>query len=82
VRASLFIFLALFLDLLQYLAGTTVWFLYFRHKERQGTLEEEQFLAPREMNWPTWTLFYSKATSMLVAYAVYIIPFLASKFLS
>jgi len=82
LRAALFIFLALFFDFLQYLSGTTIWFLYFRHKENEGTTEEDEFQAPTSLNWMTWTLFYLKATLVLIAYVIYIIPFLASKFAS
>ena len=80
LRAALFIFLALLFDFLQYLSGTTIWFLYFRRKEKEGTTQIAEFEAPASINWPTWTLFYLKATLMLIAYAAYIIPFLASKF--
>jgi len=81
LRGALFIFLALLFDLLQYLAGTVIWFLYFRHKERHGTSETEEFVAPEKLTWPTWILFYLKSTMMFVAYAVYIIPFVARKFI-
>ena len=80
VQAALFIFLALFLDLLQYLVGTFTWFVYFRHKERAGTAEDAEFLAPAWINWPTWGLFCLKTTAMLVAYLGFILPFLFSKF--
>ena len=80
LRAALFIFLALFLDFLQYLVGTVIWFLYFRYKEKHGATENDEFLAPEKLTWPTWVLFYLKSTMMLVAYAAYIIPFLVGKF--
>jgi len=47
LQGALFIFLALFFDLLQYLLGTFTWFLYFRKKERAGTPPDREFLAPR-----------------------------------
>jgi len=78
VRAALFIFLALLFDFLQYVLGTTIWFVYFRYKEKKGTKGTDEFLAPTWINWPTWVLFYLKSVMMLVAYACYIIPFLAS----
>ena len=81
-RAALFIFLALFFDFLQYLVGTLIWFLYFRYKETHGTSEEDEFLAPGRLTWPTWTPFHLKSAMMLVAYAAYIIPFLARKFVA
>jgi hypothetical protein len=52
---------------------------YYRYKERRGTQENDEFLAPPQLNWPMWSLFYLKSAMMLVAYACYIIPFLASK---
>jgi len=80
LKAAFFIFLALLFDFLQYVLGTTIWFAYFRHKENEGTKEGAEFLAPRQLNWPTWAVFYLKSAMMLVAYGCYIIPFLASRF--
>jgi hypothetical protein len=57
LRVVLLIFLTLFFDFLQYLSGTTIWFLYFRHKEKQGMTEEDEFQAPTGLNWATWSLF-------------------------
>jgi hypothetical protein len=82
VRAALLIFLALFCDLLQYLAGTVIWFLYFRYKEKRRTAENLTFYAPSVLTWPTWTLFGIKIAMMLLAYAHYIIPFLVTKFVT
>jgi len=82
LRAALFVTLALTFDFLQYLTGTITWFLYFRHKEKQGTSEKHEFQAPAQLNWPTWTLFYLKCAAMLVAYVAYILPFLVAKFFS
>ena len=79
LRAALFIFVALSLDLLQYLTGTLTWHRYFLYKEKQGTLPTAKFEAPRWINWPTWTLFWLKAASMLFAYLL-ILPFLWGKF--
>jgi hypothetical protein len=80
LKAAFFIFLSLLFDFLQYVSGTTIWFVYFRHKEKQGTKEGTEFLAPPQLNWPTWSLFYLKSLMMLIAYSCYIIPFLASSF--
>jgi hypothetical protein len=80
LKAALFIFLALLFDLLQYVFGAITWFVYFRHKEGKGTEEDAEFLAPPELNWPTWALFYLKTAMMLIAYVCYILPFLATKF--
>jgi hypothetical protein len=80
LQAALFIFLALFFDLLQYLVGTLTWFVFFRNKERAGTSADKEFLAPAWINWPTWFLFCLKAACMLVAYLGFILPFLFSTF--
>jgi hypothetical protein len=79
LKAAVFIFLALVLDFLQYFVGTSIWFVFYRYKERQGTQELSEFLAPSQLNWPMWGLFYLKSAMMLIAYAVYIIPFLISR---
>jgi len=80
LQGALFIFLALFFDLLQYLVGTFTWFGYFRMKERAGTPENAAFLAPAWINWPTWFLFSVKAGCMLIAYLGFILPFLFTTF--
>jgi hypothetical protein len=80
LKAAFFIFLSLMFDFLQYVLGTTIWFVYFRHKEKQGTQEGVEFLAPPQLNWPTWILFYLKSAMILIAYGCYIVPFLASVF--
>jgi len=79
-RAALFIFAALFLDFLQYLIGTFVWFVVFRRAEIGGTKWKQEFEVPLWLNWPTWTLFSLKSFSLLVAYLFFILPFLIGKF--
>jgi hypothetical protein len=80
LKAAVLISLSLLLDILQYVLGATIWFVYFRHKEKKGTKEGDDFLAPPQLNWPTWLIFYLKTAVMLIAYGCYIIPFLASRF--
>jgi hypothetical protein len=70
------------LDFLQYLIATTTWFVYFRYKEKQKIGENDTFLAPTQLNWAGWCLFYLKSTSILIAYAGFIIPFLMQKFVA
>jgi hypothetical protein len=80
--AALFIFLAIGFDFLQYLAGTAIWFTYFRYKEKRGLSEEDGFEAPEQLTWPTWSFFCLKSAMMLIAYFGYIIPFLVRKFVA
>jgi len=80
LRAALWITVALLCDFLQYLIGSITWFLYFRRKEKQQIPNTEEFQAPEQLNWPTWFLFCLKAVLTIVAYAVYIIPYLIRRF--
>jgi hypothetical protein len=79
-RGAFFIFLGLFLDLLQYLVGTIIWFAVFRYQEKRGLEEDDEFYPRAELNWPTWLLFWAKVASVMVAYLAYILPFLVRKF--
>lgn len=78
--AAICICIAIIFDFLQYVVGATIWFLYFRRKEKEGVKDEAKFKAPPHLNWPTWTLFFLEAAFLLVAYGAFIIPFLVRKF--
>jgi hypothetical protein len=56
------------LDLLQYALATAVWGIFQRRKELGGTLEEADFKAPRQFNWPTIVLFAAKVSTIAWAY--------------
>jgi len=71
------IVIALGLDLLHYLAATTVWGTYNTIKEYQDTSESAEFQAPRLINWPALAFFWAKIVIMLWAYG-YILKFLLS----
>jgi hypothetical protein len=60
----------LILDVLQYITGSIIWGAYNRHKEKQNTKENEEFLAPRKLNWPTNFLFWAKFVSITLAYCL------------
>jgi hypothetical protein len=66
--AALLIVIGLTLDLLHYIAGSLVWGIYHRIKERAPTKETTEFLAPRQINWPALVLFWSKTAVMVTAY--------------
>lgn len=78
--ATRFIVIGLALDLLQYVAGTLIWGIYNGLKERAGTEEETEFLAPRPINWPTIVFFWAKTIVMIYAYAL-LIRFLVNRIL-
>jgi hypothetical protein len=82
INASFVIVLALLLDLLQYLVSTTILFGYFRYKENQKPKPrpETEFEIPPSLNWPSFAFFYLKTSALLIAYAIYIIPYLWWRF--
>lgn len=61
LKAALFIFLSLLFDFLQYFVGAIIWFVYFRHKEKQETIEAVEFLAPPQLNCQPGVFFISNA---------------------
>lgn len=80
LRAALFIFLALTFDFLQYLVSASIWFWFFRKKEKECIQPDVQFEAPVYLPWPGWVLFFLKSAMLLIAYAGFIVPFLLRKF--
>jgi hypothetical protein len=80
INASFFIVIALGLDLLQYLTSSTIWLQYFRYKEKHGAKLDTEFDAPAWINWPSFFFFYLKSLALLIAYALYIIPYLWWRF--
>jgi hypothetical protein len=79
-QAAFFIFIALVMDLFQYLAGAGIWFVYFRIKEKQRTAPTTKFEAPVWINWPVNSLFVLKALFMIIAYVGFIVPYLFCTF--
>jgi hypothetical protein len=65
--AAILIVMGLTLDLLQYVVCSAVWGIYNRIKERNVD-KDCDFLAPRQINWPALTFFWSKTIVMVVAY--------------
>ena len=59
---------ALALDFLQSLYGTVAWGVFHRRKERAGVDNETEFKAPRQINWPTNSLFTAKVAALSAAY--------------
>jgi hypothetical protein len=55
------------LDLLHYIAGSLVWGIFHRHKEKKIT-EDAEFKAPKELNWVTLFFFWFKIIPIIGAY--------------
>lgn len=56
------------LDLLQYAFGAALWGLYQWHKEKSGASENDEFTAPRAINWPALVCFWLKVSAIALAY--------------
>ncbi|HEX5733940.1 MAG TPA: hypothetical protein VF131_13990 [Blastocatellia bacterium] len=63
-----FLIAGLGLDLFHYAYGTLAWGIYNGLKERDGTKEGTEFLAPRPINWPTLFFLWSKVIAISIAY--------------
>lgn len=59
---------ALALDFLQYAVASVVWASFNRLKEYQAVGADEEFLAPRWINWPALFCFWVKTALLAVAY--------------
>lgn len=64
---TILLIIGLGLDLLQYLAGSIIWGIYSRIKEKSG-IKQEEFEAPRQINWLNLFLFWLKIVPIVLAY--------------
>lgn len=70
VLAGTFAVVALAFDFLQSLYGTVAWGILHRRKELAGVDDEHVFKAPRQINWPTNTLFVVKVVALVACYSL------------
>lgn len=68
ISAAILLVSGLTLDLLHYVAGSLIWGIYNRVKERGGQGEDADFKAPAQLNWPLLFFFWSKTAVMALAY--------------
>jgi hypothetical protein len=61
---------ALASDFLQSVYGTLAWGRFHRSKELKGVSAEEDFHAPRAINWPTNTFFWTKVIAVTFSYVL------------
>ncbi len=61
---------ALTADFLQSLYGTVAWGVFHRQKELAGLDNQEEFKAPRQINWPTNVLFGIKVLALALRYGL------------
>ena len=62
--------LSIAFDLLHYVSSTVAWGLYFRHKDKQGVPRDQEFRAPRQLNWPALAFFWTKTVLTLIGLAL------------
>ena len=75
LKAGCFAVAALAADFLQYAYGTAAWGLLHRKKELAGVAPDEDFKAPRSINWPSTLLFWLKTLAIVVTYIYLLIYF-------
>lgn len=84
VLPALFFVAALAFDYFQYVYATIAWGLFHRVKEVQAAKtkdgEQDDFKAPRSINWPSVTLLWLKVFLLAGGYMV-LLRFLSSKLL-
>lgn len=56
-------------DLLQYMWASAAWGVYSRRKELDESItKDSEFLAPKEINWPTIGFFWVKSALVILGY--------------
>ena len=69
--------LGLALDLCHYIVAASSWGIYQRYKEKAGIGEDEEFGAPRYINWTPNIFFWFKVVATLIGYGALLELFLA-----
>ena len=76
--AGVLLVVSLALDFFQYVAGTIVWGVYQRIKEKQVASENEEFGAPGWINLPENVFLYLKLTATGIAYVMIVVAMFGS----
>ena len=61
---------ALALDLVHYIIGSVVWFVFYREQEKIGRSEEKEIDHSAWLELPIWIPFFLKTACVLTAYAM------------
>lgn len=80
IYSAFFIAMSLLCDISQYIYQTIVWKKFFDEKELKRTPENEDILAPREMNTIPQILFWAKVILVGIAYLLIIIYLVSNIF--
>lgn len=70
VWPAILIVIGLGIDLLQYVVASIIWGTFGRQKEKSGVGIEEEFEAPRELNWPGLVFYGAKVSVIGLAYGL------------
>ncbi len=72
IPATLFLMLALAVDLLHYVIAWWLWAGFCRIKEWKGSEHDDKFKSPRWMNWPALVFWHLKIAFVAIGYTVLI----------
>ena len=67
--SAVVLIIVLALDFLQYVSGSLLWGGFMKVKESSGVKKDDEFSAPRAINWPALTFFWLKVVAIAVSYA-------------
>ena len=79
VLAAFFVALSLGFDLFQYIAGSLIWLIFHRVKEKHGVKADDEIKASPWLNKPILFFFIAKIVSLILGY-ILILIFLAGRF--
>lgn len=68
---AILIVAGLAMDLLQYVVASAIWGTFGRRKEMSGVGADDEFEAPRELNWPG--LFFYGAKVLIIGFAYWLL---------
>jgi hypothetical protein len=73
VQPAFFMALSLTLDLFQYIAGSIIWWIFHRVKEKEGLKATDEIKASIWLSVPIHLFFWSKIASLILGYGLILI---------
>jgi hypothetical protein len=79
ITAAFFVVFSLGFDLFQYIAGSLIWWIFHRGKEKQGLKADDEIKASIWLSAPIHLFFWLKIISLILGY-IFILIFLWGRF--
>lgn len=65
---SLLFVVSFFLDILQFLSQSLIWYSYYWYKRNEGALEDKEMNEPERPNIIPWSFLILKVIALIIAY--------------